>query len=100
MSENGATMQGNSNNSHMQNPQTDQEPQQHNQQQNSQTVQSEDHDMLSNHNSGPSGMPGIVGMEADVDHNDVTGMNSNLYPPSSVSGDETGTLIEAPNCAM
>ena len=47
--------------------------------------------MLSNHNSGPSMMPGLTGMEgSDVDGNDVTGINSNLYPPSSVSGDDTG----------
>ena len=99
MSENGATMQGNANHdSQMHNAQSEQEPQQH-AQQNSQTVtQSGDQDMLSNHNSGQSGLPGVVGMEAnDVDRNDVTGMNSNLYPPSSVSGDETGKICSPQN---
>ena len=88
MSENGATMQGNSN-SQMHTSQTDQELQQHAQQQNSLSAQSEDQDLLSNHHAGSSVMPGMVGMEADEDR-DVTGMNSNPYPPSSVSGDETG----------
>ena len=101
LNDNGATAMGQNNpatNGQMQNPQSDQQNQQnqqqqhHTQQQNPQTVsQPGSQNLLSNHNSGSAVMPGLPAMEAsDVDRNDVAGINSNLYPPSSVSGDENG----------
>ena len=104
LNDNGAAtmVQNNStNNGQMQNSQNDQAHQQqqqqqqqhHPQQQNAQTVSQQpgNQNLLSNHHGGGTVMPGLPTMDAnEVERNDVTGMNSNLYPPSSVSGDETG----------